>query len=58
MADPHAATAPAITAANVPVTEEAFLEDRVRFWEWFGGLIKTSIVAIVILLIALTVFLV
>jgi hypothetical protein len=47
-----------VAAAQVPVTEEAFLEDRIRFWDFFGGLLKASIAVIVVLLILLTIFLV
>jgi len=55
MADPHALPA---TAGQAPVTEDAFLADRIKFWDWFGGLLRFSVAVVVILLILLTIFLV
>jgi hypothetical protein len=55
MADTLTADAPAGTA---PLTEDAFLADRQKFWGWFTGLVAKVVVGIVVLLILLTIFLV
>ncbi len=56
MSDIHP-SAPAPSGA-APLTEEAFLADRQRFWGSFTGLITGGVIAIVILLILMDIFLV
>ena len=51
MADPQ-------TSPDAPLTEEAFLLDRQRMYESFGGMTFYSTVGIVILLILMAIFLV
>jgi hypothetical protein len=57
MADTLTADAPVATGA-APLTEDAFLADRQKFWSWFTGLVAKVVVGIVVLLILLTIFLV
>jgi hypothetical protein len=54
MADTHAgAAAPALA----PVTEEAFLADRLKFWTSFTSFTTGAVIALVILLILMAIFL-
>ena len=51
--------APQLSASGLPpVTEQAFLADRVKFWDEFTGFTFWAVVAIVILLVVMAVFLV
>jgi len=56
MAD-HAPTANATHLAG-PLTEEAFLADRQRFWVSFTHFTFTGVVCVVVLLILMALFLV
>jgi hypothetical protein len=43
---------------DAPVTEEAFLADRMAFWSFFTGMTFKAAAAIVVLLILMAIFLV
>lgn len=43
---------------RAPLTEEAFLADRQKFWGDFTGFTTGSVIAVVVLLIAMAIFLV
>ncbi len=49
-------TAPAPSGA-APLTEDAFLADRQRFWGSFTGLILSAVIGLVVLLIVMAIFL-
>jgi hypothetical protein len=49
------AQAPSSTSA--PLTEDAFLADRQKFWESFTGFTTGSVFAVVALMVLLAVFL-
>lgn len=44
--------------ATGPETEDAFLADRQRFWMGFTSFVLGAVVAVIILLVLMTVFLV
>jgi hypothetical protein len=46
------------TPIDAPVTEEAFLADRMAFWSFFTGLTTKVAAGIVVLLILMAIFLV
>jgi hypothetical protein len=46
------------TSTEAPVTEEAFLADRMAFWAFFTGLTFKVAVGLVVLLVLLAYFLV
>ncbi len=50
-------TAPA-PSGSAPLTEDAFLADRQRFWHSFTGLLVGVVIGVVVLLILMTIFLV
>ncbi len=52
MADTLQHTAPA------PLTEDAFVADRQRFWGAFTSFILVNVICVVVLLILMTIFLV
>ena len=52
------ANAPASTTALPPVTEDAFIADRMAFWSSFTGATTASAVAIAVLLVLLLIFVV
>ncbi len=56
MSDTYTQAPPA--TASAPLTEDAFLADRQRFWGSFTGLVTGVVSGVVILLILLTIFLV
>ncbi len=44
--------------AQAPLTEDAFLADRQKFWSFFTGLVFWAAALIVVLLILMAIFLV
>jgi hypothetical protein len=44
--------------AAAPVTEDAFVADRMAFWSWFTGTIARAVIGLAVLLILLWFFLV
>ncbi len=44
-------------SASAPLTEDAFLADRVRFWHSFTGLIVGALATAVVVLILMAIFL-
>jgi hypothetical protein len=46
------------TATLAPVTEEAFVADRQKFWRLFTGFVAGNAAAIALLLILMAIFLV
>ncbi len=50
--------APPIVPAAAPITEDAFVADRQKFWSWFTGMVSRAVITIVVLLALLWFFLV
>ena len=50
--------ADAITSPNAPLTEEAFMADRLRFFHQFTSFATGCTIALVVLLVLMAIFLV